>query len=110
MEDLRNKGIQVAAMDVSQAESVAGAVKEILATSHRIDVLICNAGISFRFTELAARHCFPGSLPNNFDIFSKMAVKLRLRVEQSPGDPPIHCQICEMSTGSELIQVRFWNS
>lgn len=46
MQDLLKKDIKLAAMDVSNGESVVGAVKEILAATGHIDVLICNAGIS----------------------------------------------------------------
>ncbi len=44
MQDLREKGIKLAAMDVSKEESVAGAVKEILGAAGRVDLLVCNAG------------------------------------------------------------------
>jgi len=44
MEGLREKGIELAEMDVSRGESVVGAVKEILAAKGHIDVLLCNAG------------------------------------------------------------------
>jgi len=43
---LRKNGIEIVELDVSSDTSVERAVKEVLARSHRIDVLVNNAGIA----------------------------------------------------------------
>ena len=43
---LRKNGIEIVELDVSSDTSVERAVKEVLACSHRIDVLVNNAGIA----------------------------------------------------------------
>jgi NAD(P)-dependent dehydrogenase (short-subunit alcohol dehydrogenase family) len=62
MEDLLKKNIKLAAMDVSNGESVVGAVKDILAATGRIDVLICNAGISIQ-PNVTSPSCSPHLRP-----------------------------------------------
>ena len=43
---LRKNGIEIVELDVSSDTSVERAVKEVLARTHRIDVLVNNAGIA----------------------------------------------------------------
>ena len=46
VQDLGKQGMQVAQLDVSSLESVNATVANILKSEGRIDLLICNAGMS----------------------------------------------------------------